>query len=109
MDVHVPAAITRGLRLRGVDVLTSQEDETADWGDVRLLNRAGELGRVIFTCDGDFLIEAAERLASGADFATVVFARIRDLTISAAIEDLTLLATGLHDTENRGLVIYLPL
>jgi hypothetical protein len=29
MDVHVPAAITAGLRRRGVDVLTSQEDGTA--------------------------------------------------------------------------------
>ena len=26
MDVHIPAAITEGLRLRGVDVLTAQED-----------------------------------------------------------------------------------
>ena len=29
MDVHVPAAITRGLRRRSVEVLTAQEDGTA--------------------------------------------------------------------------------
>ena len=28
MDVHVPAAITRGLRRRSVEVLTAQEDGT---------------------------------------------------------------------------------
>ena len=28
MDVHVPMTITEGLRRRGVDVLTSQEDGT---------------------------------------------------------------------------------
>lgn len=28
MDVHVPAAITRGLLLRGVDVITAQLDGT---------------------------------------------------------------------------------
>ncbi len=28
MDVHVPYAITDGLRLREVDVLTSQDDNT---------------------------------------------------------------------------------
>lgn len=28
MDVHVPSAVTEGLRRRGVDVLTSQEDGT---------------------------------------------------------------------------------
>ncbi len=27
MDVHVPSAVTEGLRRRGVDVLTSQETE----------------------------------------------------------------------------------
>ncbi|HEX9962608.1 MAG TPA: hypothetical protein VGB00_16865 [Pyrinomonadaceae bacterium] len=26
MNVHIPRAITSGLRLRGVDVLTAQED-----------------------------------------------------------------------------------
>jgi len=30
MDVHVPAAITRGLLLRGVDVLTAQIDGTTE-------------------------------------------------------------------------------
>jgi hypothetical protein len=28
MDVHVPLPITRGLRRRGVDVLTAQDDNT---------------------------------------------------------------------------------
>lgn len=28
MDVHVPRAVTLGLRLRGVDVLTAQEECT---------------------------------------------------------------------------------
>ena len=28
MDVHIPAAITDGLRRVGLDVLTSQEDQT---------------------------------------------------------------------------------
>lgn len=26
MDAHIPKAITNGLRLRGIDVLTAQED-----------------------------------------------------------------------------------
>ncbi len=46
MDVHVPAAITRGLLLRGVDVLTAQLDGAAELEDADLLNRATELGRV---------------------------------------------------------------
>jgi hypothetical protein len=40
MDVHVPRAITEGLRLRGVDVLTAQADGTAELFDDKLLDRA---------------------------------------------------------------------
>jgi hypothetical protein len=42
MDVHVPAAIARALRIRGVDVLTSQEDGTRTLTDASLLDRATE-------------------------------------------------------------------
>jgi hypothetical protein len=48
MDVHVPAAITRALVLRDVDVLTSQLDGTIELSDSDLLDRATELGRVLF-------------------------------------------------------------
>jgi hypothetical protein len=55
MDVHVPAAITAGLRLRGIDVLTSQEDGSDRWPDDQLLERSSKLGRVIFSQDDDML------------------------------------------------------
>jgi hypothetical protein len=48
MDEHVPRAITIGLRLRGVDVLTAQEDGRRNTPDADLLDRATALGRVIF-------------------------------------------------------------
>jgi len=44
MDVHVPRAITQGLRLRGVDVLTAQEDDARVLPDPELLDRAAVLG-----------------------------------------------------------------
>jgi hypothetical protein len=47
MDVQVPAAITRGLLLREVDVLTAQIDRTTELEDPDLLDRATELGRVL--------------------------------------------------------------
>ena len=37
MDVHVPLPITVGLRLRGVEVITAQEDGTARFPDPDLL------------------------------------------------------------------------
>lgn len=61
MDEQVPRQITTGLRLRGVDVLTIQEDNRTGVPDPILLNRATELSRVMFSRDQDFLIEANRR------------------------------------------------
>ncbi|MGH9432611.1 MAG: DUF5615 family PIN-like protein [Terriglobia bacterium] len=44
MDVHVPFAITAELRLRGVDVLTAQEDKAGQLKDPELLDRATDFG-----------------------------------------------------------------
>lgn len=51
MDVHVRREVTVGLRLRGVDVLTAQEDDAATLPDAERLTRATELGRVFFSQD----------------------------------------------------------
>jgi Domain of unknown function (DUF5615) len=61
MDQHVPRAITLGLRLRGVDVITAHEDGTSEMEDPDLLDRAGVLERVLFTRDDDLLGEATSR------------------------------------------------
>ena len=59
MDVHVRREVTEGLRLRGIDVLTAQEDGTDRFPDPELLDRALELGRVLYSQDADLLTEAA--------------------------------------------------
>jgi len=48
-DHHVPRAIALGLRLRGVDILTAYEDGAGEMADPELLDRAGALGRGLFT------------------------------------------------------------
>ncbi len=58
---HVPRAITSGLRLRNVDVLTAQEDGASEFEDHALLDRATSLGRVLFSQDDDLLAEATHR------------------------------------------------
>ncbi|HEY4564743.1 MAG TPA: DUF5615 family PIN-like protein, partial [Thermoanaerobaculia bacterium] len=40
MDENVPRAITGGLRLRGIDVLTVQEDGLSGLADPEVLDRA---------------------------------------------------------------------
>jgi hypothetical protein len=43
MNVHIRRQITEGLRQRGVDVLTAQEDGTTRLSDSELLDRAIEM------------------------------------------------------------------
>jgi predicted nuclease of predicted toxin-antitoxin system len=67
-DMHVRRAVVMGLRSRGVDVLTAQEDGTGTLDDPALLDRAGTLGRVLFTQDKDFLVETARRQRAAIPF-----------------------------------------
>ena len=65
MDVHVPLPITRGLRRRGVDVLTAQEDGASRLPDADLLRRARVVRRIIFSQDEDWIAEAVRRQRAG--------------------------------------------
>jgi len=107
MDVHAPQPITRGLRRRGVDVLTAQEDGTARAPDPELLHRARELGRILFSQDEDLIVEAVKCQRTGEPFATVVFARQLDLSIGRCIADLEALAKAALPEDARGQIIFL--
>ena len=72
-DVHVPLQIARALRERGVDVLTAQDDNTAEFTDSDLMDRATELNRVLVSQDDDMLREANVRQVSGQEFSGVIY------------------------------------
>jgi predicted nuclease of predicted toxin-antitoxin system len=109
MDENVPLAITEGLRRRGVDILTVQEDGRRGYPDPILLDRAMELGRVMFSQDEDFPIEASRRQAEGIKFAGVIYARQTAVSIGDCVRSLELIAkvAELEDFLNQ--VQYLPL
>jgi len=109
MDEHVPRAITEGLRLRGVDVLTAQEDNRRRASDSELLDRATGLGRILFTQDSDLLREATRRQRTGEFFTGVVYTHPLKVTIGECIEDLTLLATVGEPEDFANQIIFLPL
>lgn len=109
MDEHVRRAITIGLRLRSVDVLTVQEDERAGTPDPILLDRATELQRVMFSQDQDFLVEAQRCQAEGIAFSGVIYAPQLSVSIGDCVRDLEIIAkvSAPEDLANR--VQYLPL
>ena len=95
MDHHVPKAITTGLRLRGVDVLTAYEDGAEQFGDRRLLKRAHELSRSLFTQDDDLLEEAATCHREGISFSGIIYAHQLRVTIGVCIRDLEIIAKSI--------------
>ena len=109
MDVHVRRPVTTGLRRRGVDVLTAQEDGTTRLNDDKLLDRALEVARVLFTQDDDLLNEAAARQRRGKQFAGVIYAHQQNITVRQTIDDLELIAKVCEAEELANRVTYLPL
>ena len=108
MDQHVPRAITVGLRLRGVEALTAYEDGTSEFEDVSLLDRAGELERVLFTRDDDLLAEATKRQRAGIPFCGIVYAHQLRVSIGRCVEDLELIAKTGEPVDLLNQVVFLP-
>jgi hypothetical protein len=92
MDVNVPSAVTLGLRRRGIDVLTSQDDGTRSETDETLLQRATDLGRILVSHDRDVLKIAKQWQDVGRRFGGSIFARQQGLGIGPCIDDLELIA-----------------
>lgn len=108
MDVHVPRPITEQLRRRGVDVLTAIEEHADDLPDEAILQRAYELGRIVFTQDIRFKALAENWQRQGRPFAGLVFGHQLRGTIGKYVNDLELIAIASEADEWRSAVGYLP-
>lgn len=109
MDVHVPRAVTTALRLRGVEVITAQQDGSGALSDTELLLRAASLGCIMVSQDDDMLREGARFQHEGIEFAGVVYAHQMAVSIGQMVEDLTLIAKVSTTSEWPSKVVYLPL
>ena len=109
LDQHVPRAIATGLRMRGVNVLTTQEDGTESFADSDLLDRASELGLVLFTFDDDLLVEASNRQKVNRSFRGLVYIHLQDVSVGNCINDLEIIAKAGEPKDLENFVIYLPL
>jgi uncharacterized protein with PIN domain len=70
-DEHIAKAVARGLRRRGVDILTAQEAGLMEASDEEHLARARSEGRVVMTQDSDFLrLHAAGAARAGIAYAS---------------------------------------
>jgi uncharacterized protein with PIN domain len=108
-DQHVPAAIGRALRLRGVEVLTAYEDGSARLEDEPLLLRATALNRILFTQDEDLLALAHLYQKAERSFAGVVYAHQQHVSIGRCINDLEIISKASSAEEMANHVEFLPL
>ncbi len=101
-DEHVAKAVARGLRRRGVDVLTAAEADMLRATDQEHLQFAAGQQRVIFTQDDDFL-----RLeAQGQGHAGIVYAQ-QHTPIGTIVSGLMLVYQILTPDEMRSHVEFL--
>lgn len=108
MDHNVPRAITDGLRSRGVDVITSFEDHSQEFDDSDLLDRASELGCVLFTMDYNLLQEATKWQREGKQFMGVIYAHQLRVSIGVCIQNLELIAKVGNPDDMVDRVEFLP-
>lgn len=108
-DHHVRSAIVKGLRRRGIDILTAQEDGRADHADEAILARVCELNRIIFTQDADFLAIAHRWQRAGHHFPGVIYAHQLHATVGRIVADLQLILEASACDEISDTVVFLPL
>ena len=109
MDAHIPKAITNGLRLKGVDVLSAQEDNADKLPDPELLDRATALNRVLFTFDDDLLVEAGRRQRLSIPFSGIIYTSPLKTSIGTCIRDLEIIAQAVSPDDMANRVEFLPL
>jgi hypothetical protein len=73
------------------------------------LDRASELGRVLFTRDDDLLAEAARRQREGIPFHGIIDAHQLRVSIGRCVQDLEIIAKAGEPTELLNGVMFLPL
>lgn len=102
LDEHIPSAVAKGLRHRGVGVLTVNEAEMIGALDEEHLEFAHREDCVVVSHDDDFLRLAAE----GVSHAGIVYVP-RDRTIGDMVRGLVVLARVFSEEETEDRVEFL--
>jgi hypothetical protein len=82
--------VAKGLRRRGIDVLTTSEAGRKAFSDTDQLEFVRRTGRVIYTTDPHYLVMVAKWLENGIEFPGVVYHAQGALTKGEAIRSLLL-------------------
>lgn len=103
LDEHIPAAVSVGLAVRGINTLTTQEAGRSGSSDSEQLKFALENERVIVTFDSDFLEMATQE----AHHAGIVWCPATKYSIGELIRALVLVHLVLDRSDMRDHIEYL--
>jgi predicted nuclease of predicted toxin-antitoxin system len=103
LDENVDAAVASGLRLRGVDVVTTQEAGLTGTTDEQQLAHAMAEQRVIVTYDDDLLASHGQGIAH----AGIAFSTLRTRSIGQIINRLAALSRHYDPPDIIGRVEFL--
>jgi hypothetical protein len=109
LDENMPRAIAIGLRVRGVDVLTAQEDNHRQTDDSILLDRAGALSRVMVSFDADMLAIGTRRQRENIPFSGIIYAHPTRISVGDILRELELIAEIGKPEDLANTIFYLPL
>lgn len=102
LDEHVPRAIARGLRNRGVEVLTVGDADLLSATDELIVEYAFTEGYVIFTQDEDFLRIHSQNV----EHAGIVYSKQGRRTFGELVQFLKLIADCITEEEMVGAIEY---
>ena len=102
-DQHIPSAVARGLRRRGVDVLTAQEANRCGISDQDQLQFSTQQERVLVTFDADFISLAT----GGSEHSGIAFCAASKYSVGELIYALLLVQDALNLDEMRNHVEFI--
>ncbi|MEQ8191086.1 MAG: DUF5615 family PIN-like protein [Candidatus Eremiobacterota bacterium] len=102
-DEHIPYQVVQGLRRRDIDIITVQELNLSSAEDEKIIERAVEEERVIYTQDTDFL-----RLhKSGYMHYGIIYHHQQAYSIGEIIRNIILICQTISKQEIKGHVRFL--
>lgn len=106
VDEHIPAAISKGLKQRGIKVHTVEEEEIkgyADEGKDSILEVASKNGRVILTNDSDF-----EEIHEREEHDGIIFIKSQYVDIGDVVREIVKVVDRFTEDEFRNSKFYVP-
>jgi len=102
-DEHIPFPVIEGLRRRGIDVKAVQEVGLQSAEDEDIIKVAHREGRIIYTCDADFL----RHHSAGIQHAGIFYHHLLTYSIGESIRRLALACEVFSGEEMRNSVRFL--